>query len=262
VSGTGVMIEVTDRAGGARYRRLRWVNLAVGVVMAVQAGYMLAASNRLALPVTAGFLGADPVTVPDPVPPETVASIRIGPAVALFLLLAAADHLLVATPRVHTWYERGLDRRVNYFRWSEYAISASVMIVLIGLFVGVRDLAAVIAIFATNSAMILFGLLMERHQEPGRADWSAFWFGALVGLVPWVIISIYIAQPPEVPGFVYAIAVLQFILFAAFAVNMELQYARVGRWRDYLYGELSYTVLSLTAKSLLAWLIFANVLRT
>jgi hypothetical protein len=43
---------------------------------------------------------------------------------------------------------------------------------------------------------------------------------------------------------------------------MALQYAQVGRWRDYLHGEVVYIALSLTAKSLLAWLIFANVLRT
>ena len=42
---------------------------------------------------------------------------------------------------------------------------------------------------------------------------------------------------------------------------MVLQYRQVGRWRDYLTGEIPYIVLSLTAKSLLAWLIFANVLR-
>jgi hypothetical protein len=44
------------------------------------------------------------------------------------------------------------------------------MIVLVGLFVGIRDLAAVVAVFAANTAMILFGLLMERQQRPGAAD--------------------------------------------------------------------------------------------
>lgn len=262
MSGNGGNSVEADRAREAAYRRLRRLNVAVGMVLVAQAGYMLLAGNDLALPVTASFLKADPVTVREGVVPDTVLEIRIAPAVALFLLLAAADHLLVAAPRLHPWYERGLDRWVNYARWTEYAISASVMIVLIGLFVGIRDLAAVIAIFAVNSAMILFGLLMERHQQPGRADWSAFWYGALVGLVPWVIVFIYISQPPEVPGFVYAIAVFQFVLYAGFAVNMALQYMRIGRWRDYLYGEVGYLVLSLTAKSLLAWLIFANVLRT
>ena len=43
-------------------------------------------------------------------------------------------------------------------------------------------------------------------------------------------------------------------------MNQALQYARLGRWRDYLYGERWYLLLSLVAKSLLAWQVFANVL--
>jgi hypothetical protein len=245
-----------------RYRRLRAFNIVVGVLLAAEALYMLLASNNLALPVTASYLRTDPVAVTGATLPQLVFSLRIGPAVAFFLALAAIDHLLVASPGVHSWYERGLSRRANYPRWIEYSISASVMIVLIGLFAGIRDLAAVVAIFTANTAMILFGLLMERQQRPGAADWSAFWFGSLVGVVPWALIAVYVAQPAQVPGFVYAITITQFVLFFSFAANMALQYAQVGRWRDYVHGEVVYIALSLTAKSLLAWLIFANVLRT
>jgi heliorhodopsin len=39
-----------------------------------------------------------------------------------------------------------------------------------------------------------------------------------------------------------------------------LQYRRVGPWRDYLYGERGYIVLSLTAKSALAWQVFGGTL--
>ena len=245
-----------------RYRRLRALNVFAGVLLAAEAAFMLVASNNLALPVTASYLRNDPVAVTGPTMPQVVFSLGIGPAVAIFLALAALDHLLVAAPPVRGWYERGLTRRANYARWIEYSVSASVMIVLIGLFVGIRDLAAVVAIFAVNTAMILFGLLMERQQRPGAADWSAFWFGSLAGIVPWVLIAIYVAQPAQVPGFVYVITIVQFVLFFSFAANMALQYAQIGRWRDYVHGDVVYIALSLTAKSLLAWLIFANFLRT
>lgn len=251
---------VTDTA--RRYRRLRVFNVVVGVVHLAQAGVLLVLSNDLSLPVTGSFLRADPVTVRHATLPKQVFSLAIGPTVALFLLLAAIDHLVVAAPRVHCWYERNLERRVNYARWIEFSVSASIMIVLIGLFVGIRDLAAVICLFAVNSAMILFGLLMERRQQPGTADWTSFWFGSLAGTVPWIAIVIYLAEPPTVPGFVWIITAVQLVLFACFAVNMALQYRQVGPWRDYLIGERTYIVLSLVAKSLLAWLIFANVLRT
>ena len=67
--------------------------------------------------------------------------------------------------------------------------------------------------------------------------------------------------PPQVPGFVYAITATQFVLFFSFALNMACSTDRWGAGRI-MVGEVSYITLSLVAKSLLAWLIFANVLRT
>ena len=59
----------------------------------------------------------------------------------------------------------------------------------------------------------------------------------------------------------YAIFVSIFIFFNVFALNMILQYRRTGPWGDYLYGERAYIWLSLVAKSLLAWQVFAGTLR-
>jgi hypothetical protein len=59
---------------------------------------------------------------------------------------------------------------------------------------------------------------------------------------------------------VYAIIPTLFVFFNIFAINMVLQYKKVGPWKDYLYGERVYIVLSLSAKTVLAWLIFAGTL--
>jgi len=64
-----------------------------------------------------------------------------------------------------------------------------------------------------------------------------------------------------VPGFVYAIYVSLFVFFNIFALNQFLQYKQVGRWKDYLFGERMYIVLSLVAKSLLAWQVFFGTLQ-
>lgn len=245
-----------------RYRSLRHLNVVVGLVHAGQGVLMLALSSALALPVTAAFLRTDPIMVRQPVEATTLFSLPIGPLVAIFLLLAAGDHLFVAAPRVHHWYERQLARRRSSARWIEYSVSASIMMVLIGLLAGIRDVAALAGLFAATSAMILFGLLMERQQSPDHPEWSAFWFGSAVGAVPWVLVFVYVGGAAGPPAFVWAITVTQLLLFAGFAVNMVLQYRLVGRWRDYLFGERVYIGLSLVAKSLLAWLVYANVLRT
>lgn len=262
VAGGHTGLTAAESLSAATRRRLRVVNLLVGAVLGAEGVLMLVLSSGLSLPVTASFLRNDPVAVQGPSPGQVLFRLAIGPAVAVFLLLAMADHLAVASPGLHRWYETTLERRANYARWIEYSVSASIMIVLIAMFVGIRDIAALLGLFAANTAMILFGLLMERQQTAGAADWSAYWFGCLIGAVPWVAIFWYVAGAPRVPGFVWAITVTQLVLFAAFAVNMALQYFRVGPWRNYLTGERGYIALSLVAKSLLAWLIYANVLRT
>lgn len=245
--------------------RLRLANLLVGLVHLAQAGVVLALSNDFALPLTSSFLAGPPGTALSPV--EVVRTVPVGPAVALFLLLAAADHLLMAAPGIWPWYAANLRRGINYARWAEYSVSASVMIVLIALVGGVSDVAAVVAIFAANTAMIFFGLDMEIFNRPGqRVNWTPFLLGCVVGIVPWLLVVYQLVgsearAPGEgVPTFVYGIIVSLFVLFNSFALNMVLQYRRVGPWRDYLFGEKAYIVLSLTAKSLLAWQIFANTL--
>jgi hypothetical protein len=83
--------------------------------------------------------------------------------------------------------------------------------------------------------------------------------------VPWIVIAIYLLSPTtdaSPPGFVYGIFISLFIFFNSFAVNMVLQYRKVGKWADYLYGERAYIILSLVAKSILAWQVFGGTLAT
>jgi hypothetical protein len=250
-----------------RARRLRVFNGVLAVLHAAQAAVILWLSTDFAIPVVETFPQGPPGTATPA--PEPWLDVALGPAVALFLLLAAVDHALVAAPRVHRRYEHVLRRGRNPFRWTEYSLSATIMVLLIALVCGITDVAALIGIAGANIAMILFGLRMERvnDQAHGVVDWEPFVFGCVAGILPWVAIVVVIAgaqrQAPEgegPPGFVYAIVVSLFLLFFSFAVVQFLQYRRVGRFRDYVHGEQAYLVLSLVAKSALAWQVFANVL--
>ena len=135
--------------------------------------------------------------------------------------------------------------------------------VLIALLTGVSDGAALGAIAGVNASMILFGLLMEHYERPGRPGWLPFIFGSITGIVPWLVVGLYLWSPQVAatpPGFVFGIYVSLFLFFNVFALNMVLQYRQVGRWREYLFGERVYILLSLTAKSALAWQVFAGTL--
>jgi VanZ family protein len=245
----------------ARLANLRRWNLGLAALHAVQAVAVVVLASDFAITVTSSFPAGPPGSeVPAP---EPLFDVRIGVAVAVFLLLAALDHLLTATVARDT-YERDLRRGINRFRWVEYAFSATIMVVLIAFYNGITGIDAVVAIVGANVAMILFGWLQERMNPPGRT-WTTmmpFWFGTLAGAAPWVAIAINLFGADDVPGFVFGIFVSLLLFFWGFALNQWLQYRRVGRWNDYAFGEKTYLVLSLGAKSALAWQIFGGSLAT
>ncbi len=241
----------------SRFRRLRVYNLVMGVLHLAQGILILALSNDFTLPVHATFLQGQPGT--EPAELDHLFDLRIGIAVASFVFISAAAHLLLVTPGIFDWYRRNLERSRNDARWIEYSVSASIMIVLIAMLTGIVDVAALIALFGVNASMIFFGLVQEHTAEPGKGSLLPFWLGCIAGAVPWLAIAIYFISPGNdatPPGFVVGIFISLFVFFNVFALNMWLQYRRIGPWRDYLFGESAYILLSLTAKSALAWQVF------
>ena len=250
---------VSEADLGRRIRRLRVFNLVMGVFHALQGVAIVALSTDFTLPVVAHI-----PTGPPGAPQETVVlfDLPVALAVAAFLFISAIAHVLIASPGVFPRYERMLRAGRNDYRWIEYSLSASLMAVLIAMLPGITDIAAIIAIFGANAAMILFGLLQERYERPG-GSLLPFWLGSLIGIIPWLAIGVYLSgagTDNTPPGFVYGIFFSLFAFFMSFAVNQWLQYKRIGRWKDYLFGERVYVMLSLVAKSALAWQIFAGTL--
>jgi hypothetical protein len=243
-----------------RLGKLRIWNIAVGLVLAVQAILIAVLTNSFSLPVTATFMQGPPGTTPEL---HHLFNISTGWGVFAFLAISAGALLIIASPSVFPWYKRNLLQSRNYGRWIEYFFSSSIMIVLISQITGISDIAALLAIFGVNACMILFGALQEKYEKPGKPSWLPFCFGSFGGIIPWIAIAIYVWAPGlnvSPPGFVYGIVASLFVFFNCFAVNMVLQYKKVGPWQDYLYGEKVYILLSLTAKSLLAWQVFFPVL--
>jgi hypothetical protein len=254
-----------------KFKKLKNFNLTMGVLHLLQGIMMLVLSNDFTLPVTRSYLeaagtgnatGGMPFLVQAT---DVLFNLWIGPLVALFLFISATAHILISTV-LYEKYKAGLLRGQNRYRWYEYAVSSSVMIVLISMLVGITDIGTLMLAFFINMMMILFGLIMEIMNEgKAKLDWSPFWFGCLAGAIPWVVIAIWLfgagGEGGGPPTFVYYIFLSMGVFFNTFAVNMWLQYKKVGKWADYLYGERMYVILSLVAKSLLAWQVFAGTLR-
>ncbi|MDH6236430.1 heliorhodopsin HeR [Cryobacterium sp. CG_9.6] len=242
-----------------RLKNLRRWNGGLAALHLGQAVAILVLTTDFAIPVLTSYIdgppgsgeGAGLVTA-------TLFNLTIGYVVAAFLALAGLDHLLTATIG-RGIYERDLKRGINRFRWAEYSVSATLMVIVIAVYWGVVSINALIVVAGANIAMICFGYLQERMNPPGRTSTSMipFWFGALVGITPWIAMFINIPLYSDAPRYIFVILIVQGIFFFCFGLNQWLQYRGIGRWADYAFGEKTYLVLSLAAKSLLAWNIFA-----
>jgi len=249
----------------SKFSGLRRFNGIMGFLHLVQGIFMILVSNDTTYPIFTNYLNFDIATRSLKPNAQLLYNVPFGPAVAIFLLISAVAHFYLATVGYRCYVEN-LKKGMNPIRFYEYALSSSLMIVLIGMLTGLWDLGAIILIFGINAMMNLFGIMMELHnQHTQKTDWTAFIYGCVAGILPWVVIMLYFmgavsSGDAKPPAFVYAIIPTLFVFFNIFAINMVLQYKKVGPWKDYLFGERVYIILSLSAKTVLAWLIFAGTL--
>ena len=243
------------------------VHLIQGLLMMIFALFIYpnldgSGAQTFTIPVIGNYLDFVPGQGLVLTPTETLFELPFLPLTASFLLLSALFHFIIAIPYKKKYVE-DLKVGINKLRWYEYALSSSLMIVLISSLFGVRDVAVFVLIALANAAMNLFGLDMELLNAGDvkvgkKVNWLPFIFGSVIGLAPWLAIAFYIGVNPNldaVPGFVWAILATYFIAFNTFPVNMFLQYKGIGKFKNYLYGERGYIILSLVAKTILTWLV-------
>lgn len=250
------------------YRKLRIMNFVMAFIMFAQGIFMVIVSNETSAKLTTEFLKFDPNTLMVLQQKSEVIDLKLGYSVAIFLFMSGLAHLIISTV-YYKRYVANLKRHVNFARWIEYAFSSSWMIVIIGILVGMYDVPSLVLLFFLNMMMILFGYMMELHNlTTEKTDWTSYIFGCFAGIVPWIVLGWYfygaVANTNDivaVPDFVYGIFISLFLFFNIFALNMFLQYKKIGPWRNYLFGEVMYIVLSLVAKSLLAWQVWSGTLR-
>lgn len=250
---------------------LRKWNFSMAALHFLSAVLIVVLSNSSTLPITTNYLTLDPLLSGEGAPvlvsgTTEVGSINLAYAMVAFLLMSCAAHLIIATV-YRKRYEEDLKKGINKARWIEYSLSASTMMVGIAVLSGIYDLSSLIMIFTLVAVMNLMGLVMELwNQTTKKVTWLSYVIGCIAGIVPWIVFAIYVWGASvygagEIPTFVYWIYVSIFVFFNSFAVNMYLQYAKKGKWADYLYGEKVYMILSLVAKTALAWQVFFGTLR-
>jgi hypothetical protein len=244
------------------------LHLVQGIAMLFLATTVIQTIGEFTPTITQNYLFFNTQTLSLELASKELFQLPFGILVALFLLISALAHAIISIPKkTNDIYSADLKRGINKFRWFEYAISSSIMIVLISTLFGIYDIASLMLIFIVNASMNLFGLVMEQlnaGNKKGKVNWGPFVWGSIAGIAPWIAILMYMfgnANFDRVPWFVWAIVGTYFVAFNTFPINMILQYKGVGKWKDYLYGERTYIVLSLVAKSILAWLVLFGAMQ-
>jgi hypothetical protein len=241
-------------------KELQALNRKAGVLHLVQAIVMFVVLNEATkIPVVTRFFdqtadGILPVT-------ETLFEFPIALIAPIFLLLSASFHFYISSPFYIRRYEQNIKDGLNPLRWWEYSISSSLMLVVLMMLGGLIELPTVVFIFTLNFIMNMMGLMMEKYNQlTTSTSWFPFNIGVLAGIVPWIMGGLYFWVSTSniadaIPGYARLGFLLTFIFFNSFAINMWLQYKKVGKWKSYAYGEKGYIILSLTAKTALGWTI-------
>ena len=241
-------------------RQLQSFNRIAGLTHLIQGvtlAFILNAETKI--PVITRFFDE----TPDGVLPvsKTLFEFPIALIAPIFLLLSAAAHLFISSPYYVSNYEKNISKGINPARWWEYAISSSLMLVVLLMLGGLIELSSVVFIFFLNFIMNLMGLMMEKHNQlTEKTSWLPFNIGVLAGIVPWIMGGLYFWVSTNniadsIPVYAQFGFLLTFLFFNSFAINMWLQYKKIGKWKDYVYGERAYIVLSLVSKSALGWII-------
>lgn len=249
-----------------KLQKLLRFNKIMAGLHALQGIAVLVLATDFSLPVTTSYQVFEPTTRMLEIATRQLFEVNLAYLVAAFFFMSALAHFFVAVLKP-SWYIKCLKQNINIARWVEYAFSASTMMVAIGLLAGVEDLSTLLALFGFTALMNLMGWIMESHNHAQKKiNWLSYWIGVIAGIIPWVIVALYFwgaesSGAGDIPTFVYFIYGSIFAAFNVFAINMIAQYKQWRKWSDYLYGERAYIILSLVAKSALAWQIFAGTLR-
>lgn len=247
------------------FKGLRKFNYIMAGLHALQGFLILILSTDFSRPVYSTYLSLDNTTNTLVSTKTELFNLSLAPLIAAFFFMSAFAHLFIATV-YNKKYNKDLKEGVNKARWFEYAVSASTMMVAISLLVGVFDINSLAMIFGLTAVMNLMGLVMEvSNRGKEKPSWISYWVGCLAGIIPWGVIAYALwlgaANGSKAPTFVYWIFVSIFAFFNCFALNMVLQYKKVGKWSNYIYGERAYIILSLVAKSALAWQVFGGTMQ-
>lgn len=176
-----------------------------------------------------------------------------------FVFITALFHLALVMARKR--YNVLVDDKNNYVRWIEYAVTATLMVVVINIITGNKDFITILLSALVNVCVMACGYVVDHCMKNNDRSTAAIvtglgWALMAIEFVPIIVAFAYTARLPDVPPFVPWVFGLMLALYSCFGVVQALYVA--GRV-EYRTAEISYISLSFTTKALLALLVTGGV---
>lgn len=254
-------------------RKLRLLNVQLGIILLVLAAAIVVAGNSATAPLTTQYLAKDVLATEAAggtevlaVATRHLADINVSWLVAKFLVIFAALFLLLATGlRKH--YEAWLDQGVNKLRWIGFGLGAGAMAVAVAMLGGLSDLGKLLLIFALP---VVLGVLLTAADliGPGRKLRKCVAIAALfVAVLPVAVIGLqaagsFVYGSHNLPPYLYFIYGSMLLFMVAFGLAYVLRLGNRGRWANVFFAERGFMLLGFAAAVVLALQIFAGALQS
>ena len=269
--------EADSKKSRAATRMESW-NKWLAAAYAVEALAIIIAGTGHTFPVVIHFLGVD--TMLSQTAGHTVNALAtrhlfdvpLAQVLALVLAIPAVLHLMLSS-YLHNQYNAWMERGMNPIRWLDGAFSASLLPVAIGLAAGFSDITGLLMLFALGFITHLLGMLMELYNQPYttyKADTPAkdtkpFFLMVVAGTAAWLALGLFLGASlifgAGLPWHAWVSYLTALVFVVLITLLLVRNYRRQGRWKDYQKTERAFMVLSFAAKSVVAWELFAAVLR-
>jgi hypothetical protein len=226
-------------------------------------------------------------------PPTKTFSFNVIYGTLAFFAITAFAHIYYATDALGSGkYSSYIAQGWNPYRWAEYAVSASIMTVLIAYELGIKDSNHLLSLVFMNVALQACGYLVEHALIQPRIDTTTVkgatavgWF-LLAGMWIPILASFYYiykdikdnykgivepsnapnpGQPVKIPGFVWFIVIVQLLNFASFGFIQlgQVRNALSGNPKPFSVYEKRYLFLSFAGKlGLAGGLAYGLIFRT
>lgn len=249
-------------SGGGSNKTLQSLHILAGLLHVGQAGvlgYLVSRDSGISWPLqnSAGWNE-----------PTWDKKYKLAYLIPCFPFLSSFNHIVsvVLSPT----YNKILKDKVNPLRWSEYSISAGIMLWIVASLSGILEVKTLIMICTLNVLLQYIGYKLEvavSQNASSKEKRELLLIGFGIHLCIWlpILISFYsvISSSKNVdnrapPDAVYSIIWVMFSLFTSFGVLASIW--AFGGIKSFDLVEIGYLVLSFTSKSILTWMVYFGVL--